>query len=60
MEKKIKKGHLYFHLVNKRVERIVQVESASVAHRWHSVASVSLASDFRLATREEVSRYLGK
>ena len=60
MEKKIKKGHLYFHRTNNRVERIVEVKSEKVEHRWHSVASVSLASDFRLATREEVFSYLGK
>ena len=60
MEKKIKKGHLYFHRTNNRVERIVEVKSEKIEHRWHSVVSVSLASDFRLATREEVSCYLGK
>ena len=60
MENKIKKGHLYFHVANGRVERIVEVKNEKVEHRHHSVASVSLVKDFRLATRAEVLSYLGK
>jgi hypothetical protein len=60
-ETKIKKGHLYFHASLARVERITEVrEDGTVAHRHHSEASVSPASAFRLASREEVFAYLGK
>lgn len=60
MENKIKKGHLYFHVANGRVERIVEVKNEKVEHRHHSVTSVSLVTDFRLANRTEVLAYLGK
>ena len=55
MENKIKKGHLYFHVANGRVERIVEVK-----HRHHNIAGVSLVTDFRLANRIEVFAYLSK
>jgi hypothetical protein len=60
-ETKIKKGHLYFHASLARVERITEVRAdGTVAHRHHAEASVSPASAFRLASREEVLAYLGK
>lgn len=60
-ETKIKKGHLYVNTATNRVERIVEVRAdGTVAHRHHSEASVSLASAFRTASREEVLAYLGK
>ena len=60
MENKIKKGHLYFHVANGRVERIVEVKNEKVEHRHHNIASVSLVTDFRLANRIEVFAYLSK
>ena len=63
MKNELKKGHLYFHIKNARVERIVtprHVNGSTVEHRHHNVASVSHVKNFRLATREEVLAYLGK
>ena len=60
MKNELKKGHLYFHLKNARVERIVAINGKTIEHRHHNVASVSKAKSFRLATREEVLAYLGK
>jgi hypothetical protein len=60
MKNELKKGHLYFHLKNARVERIVAINGKAIEHRHHDVASVSKAKNFRLATREEVMAYLGK
>lgn len=58
---KLKKGHLYFHVANARVERIVNVlNETTVQHRHHNETTVSTVSDFRLATREEVMSYLGR
>ncbi len=60
-ETKIKKGHLYVNTATNRVERIVEIRAdGTVAHRHHAEASVSPASAFRLASREEVLAYLGK
>lgn len=60
-EVKMKKGHLYFHATLARVERVTEVHAnGTVAHRHHAEASVSPASAFRLASREEVLAYLGK
>ena len=60
MKNELKKGHLYFHLKNARVERIVAINGKAIEHRHHNVASVSDVKNFRLATREEVLAYLGK
>jgi hypothetical protein len=63
MKNELKKGHLYFHVANARVERIVtprHVNGSTVEHRHHNVASVSHVKNFRIATREEVLAYLGK
>ena len=63
MKNELKKGHLYFHTANARVERIVtprHVNGSTVEHRHHNVASVSHVKNFRIATREEVLASLGK
>jgi hypothetical protein len=60
--KTVKKGHLYWHLGNERVERITKLHSYGVVeHRHHNLGfQVSMDTHFRLATREEVATYLGR